>query len=128
MHIRYDLKNKLDLSQFKTQSSFFLQKEDCVFSFYLKDFAISFNVEKLPFDQFKIDFSISEIETNQNGDEYHKTVSPLSDFRMKDIDLFNEMFDGKGFSCLKKSKEEVFEFAQFMINCVRKIKKLSNLA
>jgi uncharacterized protein YaaR (DUF327 family) len=132
MHIRYDLKNKIDLSQFKTQSSFFLQREDCVFSFYLNDFALSFDVKKnttaTDVQKFKVDFTISEVVENQSGDVFYKTISPHTDVRIKDIGFINDLFNGSDFSCLKASKEEVFEFIQFMINCMRKVKKLSSLA
>lgn len=139
MHLRYDFKNKTDLSNFKTQSKFFLKKEDCVFSFYLEDFAISFDVNKVidispsPDGEaiiknlYKIQFSIIDIVNKHSGVEV-ATINPLTDFRFKDISQISDLFDGSSFVTSKESIEESLTFVEFMLNCVKKVKKMSALA
>lgn len=132
MHIRYDLKNKVDLNQFKTQSFFFLQKEDCVFSFYLPDFSIIFEifraVDSSTFNNFfKINFSITEPTFEFNA-KIQKVITPLNNPTIKDIAIFADLFDGSTFTVEKSSKEEVHDFIIYILSCMRKVKKMSALA
>ena len=130
MHLRYDLKNKLDLVNFEKQSSFFLNKEDCVFSFYLSDFAISFNVIKNESD-FKVETSISELgKENKNGDVFYKSVVPCIDPRFSELDLFNEIFpQGSSQGVFNKNcKQDVLDAIVFIVKLMHKINKLASLA
>jgi len=133
MHIRYDLKNKLNLDNFKTQSFFFLDKEDCTFSFYLNEISISFDVAKAvdlstKNNFFKINFVFAESDPNPIDKTIYKVINPNNDARIKDIGFLNDIFNGEYFTTEKKSKQEVYDFILFMLNAVRKFKKLSVLA
>jgi hypothetical protein len=130
MHLRYDLKNKLDLSNFEKQSYFFLNKEDCIFSFYLTDFAISFNVARKESEGCLVGISLSELsEINQNGDIFYKNIDPLHDPRFKEISFITEMFvSGSPGTCTKSSKQETINYILFMIKAMSKINKLALIA
>lgn len=129
MHIRYDLKNKVDLNQFRTQAIFFLSKEDCVFSFYLSDFSVTFEVSKglCVNNFFKINFCIAEPVLKDNSSAY-KIITPLNDTRIKEVSILSDLFNGETFAMEKSSKEEVCDFVVFILSCMRKIKKMSALA
>jgi hypothetical protein len=133
MHLRYDLKNKLDLSNFQKQSSFFLEKEDCVFSFYLSDFAVSFNVTKdiSSRHQHQIDISISELSAtpNSNKDVFYKNINPLIDPRFRELEIIKDLFSSnhQG-TTIKSSKQEVIDFIFFMTKMMSKINRLSSIA
>ena len=132
MHLRYDLKNKLDLSNFKKQSAIFLEKQNCVFSFYLSDFAISFNVVKdiVSDSKYQIDIAISELVTaNGNGDVFYKNINPLIDPRFRELEIIKDLFssNNQGTS-FKDSKSEIIDFIVFMTKMMSKINRLSSIA
>ncbi len=138
MHLRYDFKTKPDLSNFKTQSKFFLKKEDCVFSFYLEDFAVTFEVNKNEYlvvkqdgevddvKNWKVKFSI--LESSVQDKNTYRIVTPITDPKIQDITIISDFFNGSEFVCEKNSTEVVLIFVEYMLNCVRKLKRLSALA
>lgn len=131
MHLRYDLKNKLDLSNFEKQALFFLNKEDCTFSFYLNEFAILFDVylnKKEGSSEFNVEASISELNKDENSTTTYRTVDPNQDPRFNGISLVTEIFVGtKGIKPIK-TKQEVLEFIYLMIKIINKVNKLSFIA
>lgn len=133
MHLRYDLKNKLDLSNFETQSNFFLaKKQQCDFSFYLKDMAIVFEVEydSIIANEYRIIVNMSELDKEKNETSPYRKIYPLTDPRFSDLSFIKDLFVNSSSEglCAKSSKEDVIGFIMFMIKLMYKINKLSMVA
>lgn len=133
MHLRYDLQNCLNLSNFSKQAGFFLNKENCNFSFYLSDFAINFNILKdiERSDKYVVTISISEQnkDNKYEGDEYkaYRTIDPNVDIRFKDLSMIQEVFvsgSDKGL-CSKNSVAECIDYMIMFVKVLNKINKLS---
>jgi hypothetical protein len=130
MHLRYDLKNKLDLSNFERQALVFLNKEECIFSFYLTDFAVLFSVNKNidAESEFKVKVSLSEIDkTHKSSDSVYININPLTDFRFNNLEIIHELYTNPASpsTCIKTSKQDVIEFINFTVRLLHKINKLS---
>lgn len=133
MHLRYDLQNKLELSNFVKQATFFLNKENCDFSFYLKDFATHISISKNIDDinQYNIEVKISELSKDQTkisqGATLYNAIHPQLDLRFKDLSFVQEIFINGGDTGLV-SKKSVQESVQFMIDFVKFLSRLNKLS
>lgn len=134
MHLRYDLQNKLNLTNFAKQASYFLNKENCEFVFYLSDFAVTFILDKdvENFDIFNIKINLSELDnTNkQNTLRAYNTIIPSQDFRFKELTIMKEVFELGSVAgyCTKNSVAECIDFMTNFTKILSKLNKLSIIA
>lgn len=132
MHLRYDLQNCLNLSNFSKQANFFLNKENSDFSFYLSDFAIHFgiakNIEKE--NDYTIEVTISEQNKDNNpNNEYkaYKSIDPNVDIRFKDLSMMQEIFQ-TGSLVGVTNKKSISECIDYMITFVKVLHKLNKFS
>lgn len=130
MHIRYDLKSVSDFSNIRKQTSFFLKKENCVFSFYLSEMAVNFSISKKEKDQYIIEFNFSELSSNNESSVYNRII-PSNDYRLKDLSFIQSYFteDGSNIGYTQKENaEQSIDFIIYTVKFINKIKELSLIA
>jgi hypothetical protein len=121
MHLRYDLKNKLDLSNFEKQATFFISKESCDFSFYFADFSVYF--ETFAQDE-KINLSVKIAETKPENIKY-QYIDPKLDPRLSGLSFVDEIFNsGHVGHCVISSIKETIEYIVYVVKIMSKINKL----
>lgn len=128
MHLRYDLPGKLNVNNFTKQASHFLNKENCIFSFYFSDFAVTFAANKdIEYsDKITINCSISEQKNVTGKGVMWLSIIPSQDYRMKDLPIIEESFECD--SNVGISKHESIKLSIDYIICfVRIIAKINDL-
>lgn len=132
MQIRYDMKNKLDFSNVRKQATFFLNKENCLFSFYLSTFAVNFSICKplTQSDQYQIELNFSELSSSNKENNFYVHVNPITDYRFKDLSFIQELFQNGSNTgnATKSSVEEAVNFVIYTVKYLDKVKDLSLIA
>lgn len=127
MHIRYDMKNISDFSNIRKQTSFFLKKENCIFSFYLNEMAVNFSISVKENNKFFIEFNFSELYCSNENNSYNKII-PQNDYRLKNLSFIQELFLDDNSGVGSTQKDDVNQAVDFMIYTIKFINKIKDLS
>lgn len=97
MYLRYDFGEKLDLSKFKKQASYYSKNLDRVtYQLFLQDYKITVEMHKLEgcLTTRSVNIAIYDIERDKDGEVMCvSALFPITDSRFKEIKIIQEIWE-----------------------------------